>query len=161
MIYVKKQRNKWKLWIGFWILKDSKLEYIYARYKLLSMDSLFHKNYHYASANYCISSSLVLSPEAWRRSCSRVTISSVFSCVAERTTDGAFPSTNASFHLPAHRHQQSSGFKPGNPYIGYGVERSLPLDFEKFKKVWSTLTHTVCFPSSSGPVWQNPSYSIQ
>jgi hypothetical protein len=66
--------------------------------------------------------------------------------------------TYTSFHLPAHKHQQSSGFSPGKPYAGNGVERSFPFFAENSKKSASTLTHIVCWPSSSAPVEQNPSY---
>ena len=48
-------------------------------------------------------------------------------------TKGAFPFLNASFHLIAHKHQPSPGFKPGNLNYGFGVDKSFPLNFVNSK----------------------------
>lgn len=49
-----------------------------------------------------------------------------FSWHDSRTTGGAHPASIASLHRLAHRHHLSPGLRPGKPYMGLGVERSLP-----------------------------------
>ena len=67
------------------------------------------------------------------------------------------PASSACVHLCAHKHQRSPGKSPGNMYIGIGVDRSLPTALEKARNSAVTCTHTVCRPSSAGPVEQCPS----
>ena len=55
------------------------------------------------------------------------------SCVARKTTRGAWFASNASCQRGAHRHQRSPGFSPGKPNSGSGVERSLPHDLENLR----------------------------
>src|SRR5262249_13968339 len=57
----------------------------------------------------------------------------------------------------AQRHQRSPGCNPGKPHCKFGVERSLPADFENSRNSAVITTHTVCEPTSSGPVLQQPS----
>lgn len=54
------------------------------------------------------------------------TYSNADTWVAESTTGGATPSSRASFHRDAHKHQQSPGFSPGKLNMGTGVLRSFP-----------------------------------
>jgi hypothetical protein len=70
---------------------------------------------------------------------------------------GAMSASRASFHRSTQRHQRSPATKPGNWYIGFGVLRSLPRDFEKARKSSFTSTQTKWSPMSSGPVRQQPS----
>jgi hypothetical protein len=79
------------------------------------------------------------------------------SCVAARTTLGAKPASSASCQRGAQRHQRSPGCRPGKPHCRFGVERSLPADFEKVRNSAVITTQTVCEPTSSGPVLQQPS----
>jgi hypothetical protein len=79
------------------------------------------------------------------------------SCVAARITLGAYPASSASCHRGAHRHQRSPGCSPGNPNCRFGVDRSLPAAFEKARNSAVRTTQTVCDPTSSGPVLQQPS----
>ena len=57
----------------------------------------------------------------------------------------------------AHRHQRSPGCRPGKPHCRLGVERSLPAAFENARNSAVITTQTVCEPTSSGPVLQQPS----
>src|ERR1700733_12727446 len=79
------------------------------------------------------------------------------SCVARKTTRGARPACSASCHRGAHRHQRSSGLRPGKPNSGTGVERSLPQDFEYSRNPAVITAHTVWLPTSSRLVSQHPS----
>src|SRR6185369_94139 len=51
----------------------------------------------------------------------------------------------------------SPGCKPGNPNCRLGVERSFPAALEKARNSAVSTTQTVCDPTSSGPVLQQPS----
>ena len=57
----------------------------------------------------------------------------------------------------AHRHHLSPGFNPAKPKAGAGVERSLPTLLLKARKSAVITAQTVCEPTSSGPVLQQPS----
>ncbi len=50
-----------------------------------------------------------------------------------------------------------AGLRPGKPYCGIGVLRSLPRDLEKARNSASGPRKTVCRPRSSAPVLQQPS----
>ena len=54
-------------------------------------------------------------------------------------------------------HQRSPGTRPGNPYCGIGVVRSLPIRRWCSRNSDVTTAHTVWLPRSSGPVLQQPS----
>ena len=60
-------------------------------------------------------------------------IEAAFLLVFFKKTFGAKPCSYASFHLSAHTHQESPSFRPGKLNSGLGVDRSLPLAFEKLK----------------------------
>ena len=60
-------------------------------------------------------------------------ISKAFSFVDNNLTLGAQPSSSASNHREAHKHQPSPGLRPGKSYSGLGVVKSLPLDLENSK----------------------------
>jgi hypothetical protein len=79
------------------------------------------------------------------------------SCVAARTTLGACPASSASCHRGAHKHHLSPGCRPGKPNCRFGVDRSFPAAFEKARNSAVRTTQTVCDPTSSGPVLQQPS----
>jgi hypothetical protein len=79
------------------------------------------------------------------------------SCVAARTTFGACPASSASCHRGAHKHHLSPGCRPGKPNCRFGVDRSFPAAFEKARNSAVSTTQTVCDPTSSGPVLQQPS----
>ncbi len=64
------------------------------------------------------------------------------------------PASSASRQRAAHRHQRSPACRPGNWYSGCGVVRSLPRPAEKSRNSALTRAHTVCEPTSCGPVWQ-------
>mgnify|MGYP003349576250 CR=1 FL=1 len=69
----------------------------------------------------------------------------------------ATPASYASSQRPAQRHQRSPGRSPGNPKSGCGVERSLPTDLENARNSSVITAQTVCTPTSSPPVLQQPS----
>ena len=79
------------------------------------------------------------------------------SCVARKTTRGAWPASSASCQRGAQRHQRSPGFRPRKPNSGIGVERSLPRDFENSRNGAVMTAQTVWLPMSSRPVSQQPS----
>src|SRR3954471_1243503 len=79
------------------------------------------------------------------------------SCVAARTTFGACPASSASCHRGAQRHHLSPGCRPGKPNCRLGVDKSFPAAFEKARNSAVRTTQTVCDPTSSGPVLQQPS----
>jgi hypothetical protein len=97
------------------------------------------------------------SRQACSRSRSSGTIASVFSCVASRTTGGAWPAAAASNHRAAQRHHRSPGTRPGNCHCGCGVTRSLPAATVKARNASVITAQTVWTPASSGPVRQQPS----
>ena len=74
------------------------------------------------------------------------------SCVARKTTRGAWPASSASCQRGAQRHQRSPGFRPRKPNSGIGVERSLPRDFENSRNGAVMTAQTVWLPMSSRPV---------
>ena len=84
------------------------------------------------------------------------TISSARRCVAFRKTLGARPASWASSHRAAQRHQRSPSLRPGKPYSGCGVERSLPRAFENSRNAVVICAHTVCDPTSWTSVSQQP-----
>ena len=84
----------------------------------------------------------------WYSKSASVIISRAPSCVASRITGGAQPSSDASSHLLAHKHQRSPGSKPGKLNSGLGVIKSLPFSFEYVRNASLTSAHTVCCPES-------------
>ena len=94
---------------------------------------------------------------AWAFRSSSVQYARQASCVAASTTFGAKPASSASCHRGAHKHQRSPGCNPGKPHWRLGVERSLPAALENAKNSAVSTTQTVCDPTSSGPVLQQPS----
>ena len=57
----------------------------------------------------------------------------------------------------AHRHQQSPGRTPGKLYSGMAWCSGLPTAAETARNFSVASMHTVCRPSSCGPVLQKPS----
>src|SRR5205085_11830745 len=70
---------------------------------------------------------------------------------------GATSCSSASFQRVTQTHHLSPGSRPGKPHSGCGVTRSLPSSTEKSRNSRVAFTHTVCRPTSSGPVRQYPS----
>lgn len=87
----------------------------------------------------------------------RGTVWRAASLVALRMTGGATPAWAASSQRAAQRHQRSPGWRPGNPYSGSGVERSLPRDLLKARKAAVISAQTVWLPWSWASVRQHPS----
>ena len=78
-------------------------------------------------------------------------------CVASSTTGHAMLASSDCFQRVMQTHQRSPGTRPGKPYIGNGVERSLPMYCWWARNSAVTWQQMVCSPSSSGPVLQQPS----
>ena len=70
---------------------------------------------------------------------------------------GAMPASYASCQRDAQRHQRSPGTSPGKPWAGIGVLRSLPCARENSRNSPVMTTQTLCTPSSSPPLSQQPS----
>ena len=77
-------------------------------------------------------------------------------CVAPSTTGGV-GQRDAPEPAPAHTHQRSPGSRPSGLHSGRGVERSLPASLLKARNSSVITAQTVCEPTSSGPVEQQPS----
>ena len=91
----------------------------------------------------------------FRRSYRPIYFSTV-SLVADKTIGGATPLSNACFHREAQRHHLSRGFKPGNPYVSFGLDKSFPRSRVKLKNSSVTSLQTPCTPMSCSAVWQLP-----
>jgi hypothetical protein len=86
-----------------------------------------------------------------REQCSRAP-----SCVARKTTRGAWPASRASCQRGAHRRARRASGRE-KPISGIGVERSLPRDFESSRNSAVITEQTVWLPMSSRLVSQQPS----
>src|SRR5579883_1255352 len=93
---------------------------------------------------------------AWRLRSASAQYWSAPSCVARRTTRGAWPAAKASCQRGAQRHQRSPGLRPRKPNCGTGVERSLPCALEKARNSAVITAQTVWLPISSALVSQQP-----
>ena len=69
---------------------------------------------------------------------------------------GARVAASASTQRDAHRHHRSPAFNPAKPNSGRGVLRSLPAEALKARNSSVMTAHTVCTPTSSAPVSQQP-----
>ena len=68
----------------------------------------------------------------------------------------ARPASSASCQRSAHRHHDCPLTRPGKPYWGMGVVRSLPTDREYSRNSSVTTQHTTCSPGSSPWFSQQP-----